>query len=224
VLTPEKRKCIEDCLKKGMTQKDTAHKCKASLRDINKISKQLERRAQGDVELSDEKELIKLLWPLFRQKTPPDRISELYGIHPDVVTEYQRVWDKQVLDNPYLTEIEFRTEQKYADEFVRLKWEIERREHELEDLKRKKFYIDEYGGVHMEPPWLRKIVEHSIGSRISWFIIKRFQENGQAKLEDIVEGVLWGLPEKTAREKLDDLIQMGVIIKADHQTFKLRDA
>ena len=42
MLTDEKRRCIIKCLGGGQTQKETAHLCKVSLRDVSKISKILE--------------------------------------------------------------------------------------------------------------------------------------------------------------------------------------
>ena len=95
VLTTEKRNCIIDCLRKGMSQKDTAHECLASLRDINKINKWLEGRAEADNE-----DINKVLFATFRdlkyRGDPNGRpalnlIVEETGYDPDLVMEK---WEK----------------------------------------------------------------------------------------------------------------------------------
>ena len=100
-----------------------------------------------------------------------------------------------------------------TEDYDRLKRDFNELNKKFEELKNQiptkvstPFWIDEYGTIHSDLPWLGRLVDLP---RTTAIIIKHLMENGKASAEDLA--LRYGFHVTTMREKLNLLVKKGVV-------------
>jgi hypothetical protein len=98
-------------------------------------------------------------------------------------------------------------------EYDRLNRDFEELSRKFEELKNQiptkvttPFWIDEYGTIHSDLPWLVRLIDLN---RTTAVIVKHLMENGKASAEDLA--LKYGFHVTTMRERLNLLVKKGVV-------------
>jgi len=98
-------------------------------------------------------------------------------------------------------------------EYDRLNNEFQELNRKFEELRNQvptkvstPFWIDEYGTIHSDLPWLGKLIALN---RTTAVIVKHLMENGKASAEDLA--FKYGFHVSTMRERLNELVKKGVV-------------
>jgi len=98
-------------------------------------------------------------------------------------------------------------------EYERLKRDFDELTEKFEELRNQvptkvttPFWIDEYGTIHSDLPWLGRLIDLN---RTTAIIVKHLMENGKTSAEDLA--LCYGFHVKTMRERLNELVKKGVV-------------